>query len=125
MDLIYTHNPFYFRQNCTLKEDQLSEKGREVATLKDELGKKEKEKEELEKRTALEIQQKKKRIGELENDVSEKDESIVHLTSDKDGLLQEVDKLNSALSQRGEGCILILIPTYPHISSNPHKESQP
>ena len=74
-----------------------------MATLKDELVKKEKEKEELEKRTTLEIEQKRKRIGELENDVSEKGGSIVQLTSDKDGLLQEVDKLNRALSQRGEG----------------------
>ena len=56
----------------------------------------------MEKRAALEIEQKKKRIAELESDISDKGQNIEQLTRNRDGLLQKVDSLNQALSQRGE-----------------------
>ena len=94
-------NPLCFRDNCALKEGQLAEKGREVVNLKEELARKEKEKEELEERTSLEIKEKEKRIAEYESDISDKRQTIERLTSDKNGLLNEVDSLSKALSEQG------------------------
>ena len=91
----------HFRENCTLKDNQLAERGREVAALKAELAKKEKEVEELDERTTLEIREKKKKIAELESDISENHQTIEKLTSDKNGLLNEVESLKSSLSQQG------------------------
>ena len=72
-----------------------------MATLKEELARKKKEKEELEKRTTLEIKEKEKRIAEHESDISDKRQTIERLTSDKNGLLNEVDSLSKALSEQG------------------------
>ena len=101
MMILTTSKIISFRENCTLKDNQLAERGREVAALKAELAKKEKEMEELDKRTTLEIKGKKKKIAELESDISEKHQTIEKLTSDKNGLLNEVESLKSSLSQQG------------------------
>ena len=91
-----------FRDNCSKKEKQLVDKAKEVAELKTEVAKKEKVKEELDKRTSLEIKTKEKRIAEHESDISSKQETIEQLTNKKNGLLSEVDQLNKNLSQRGD-----------------------
>ena len=91
-----------FRDNCSKKEKQLDDKAKEVAELKTEVAKKEKEKEELDKRTTLEIKTKEKRIAEHESDISRKQETIEQLTNQKNGLLSEVDQLNKNLFQRGD-----------------------
>ena len=100
MMILTTSQIISFRENCTLKDNQLAERGREVAALKADLAKEEKEMEELDKRTTLEIREKKK-IAELESDISEKHQTIEKLTSDKNGLLNEVESLKSSLSQQG------------------------
>ena len=91
-----------FRDNCSKKEKQLDDKAKEVAELKTEVAKKEKEKEELDKRTTLEIKTNEKRIAEHESDISRKQETIEQLTNQKNGLLSEVDQLNKNLFQRGD-----------------------
>ena len=99
----YEHtNHLVFRDNCSNKKKQLDDKAKEVAELKTEVAKKEKEKEELDKRTSLEIKTKEKRIAEHESDISSKQETIEQLTNKKNGLLSEVDQLNKNLSQRGD-----------------------
>ena len=99
----YEHtNHLVFRDNCSKKEKQLDDKAKEVAELKTEVAKKEKEKEELDKRTSLEIKTKEKRIAEHESDISSKQETIEQLTNKKNGLLSEVDQLNKNLSHRGD-----------------------
>ena len=87
-----------FRDNCSKKEKQLDDKAKEVAELKTEVAKKE----ELDKRTSLEIKTKEKRIAEHESDISSKQETIEQLTNQKNGLLSEVDHLNKNLSHRGD-----------------------
>ena len=99
----YEHtNHLVFRENCSKKEKQLDDKAKEVAELKTEVAKKEKEKEELDKRTSLEIKTKEKRIAEHESDISSKQETIEQLTNQKNGLLIEVDQLKKNLYQRGD-----------------------
>ena len=95
-------NHLTFRDNCSKKAKQLDDKAKEVAELKTEVAKKEKEKEELDKRTSLEIKMKEKRIAEHESDISSKQETIEQLTNKKNGLLSEVDQLNKNLFQRGD-----------------------
>ena len=87
-----------FRDNCSKKEKQLDDKAKEVAELKTEVAKKE----ELDKRTSLEIKTKEKRIAEHESDISSKQETIEQLTNQKNRLLSEVDQLNKNLFQRGD-----------------------